>query len=151
MATSRDSSTFLSANAARLHTWARCAVAGGGAGSLVLLLSAGKRQASPPLLMLIMSVWVAAPFVALELASLFSTHWTPLTRRTLHAVMILVAIGSLVIYIDDAINRRAARAAFVYVVVPAASWAVMAAAAAAAWMSRRSALVSPRDDSRRTG
>jgi hypothetical protein len=135
---SRDSSTLLSANASRLRTWARSAVAGGGAGSLGLLLSAGKREGSPALLMLIMAIWVVAPFVALELASLLSTGWTSLMRRTLHAVMILIAIGSLVIYIDDAINRRAARAAFVYVVVPAASWAVMAVAAAvAAWMSRR--------------
>jgi hypothetical protein len=46
----------------------------------------------------------------------------------LYTVMLAVAVGSLVIYADDAKGRRWAHAAFVFVLVPGASWLLMAIA-----------------------
>ena len=137
VAQSPRSSTLPSENAGRLRTWARLAVAVAAAGSLGLVLLACSRQNSPPVLMLIMGAWVFAPLAALELASTFSSRWTQRTRAMLHTVMIVISVLSLVIYVDDVVNRRAVRAAFVYVIVPAASWLLMGIAIpAAAWTSR---------------
>ena len=108
----------------------------GAAGSVGFLLRAGQRTSR--LLLVIMVIWVLAPFVALVLADVVSKRWTFLVRATLYGVMLFVTLGALAVYADDAVRPRQAQAAFVFVVVPLASWLLMAIAIPiAALLSRR--------------
>ena len=108
----------------RLRAAALIAVLAGAGGSLGLLLRAGQR--SPRLLLVLFVIWVLSPFMALVLAHVFSKRWSVLTRATLYSVMLVVTLGSLAIYGDDALGHRRAQAAFVYVAVPPASWLLIA-------------------------
>ena len=108
----------------RLRAAALIAVLAGAGGSLGLMLRAGER--SPRLLLVIFTIWVLSPFVALILAEVVSKRWSVVTRATLYSVMLVVALGSLAIYGHDALRPRRAQAAFVYVAVPPASWLLIA-------------------------
>ena len=110
----------------RLRKVALIALLAGAAGSVGLMLRAGQR--TPRLLLVIFAIWVLSPFVALVLAYVVSKRWSVLTRAALYIVMLVVTLGSLVIYGDDALGHRRAQAAFVYVAVPPASWLLMAIA-----------------------
>jgi len=96
----------------------------GAAGSLGLMLRAGQR--TPRFLLVVFVVWVLSPFVALVWAHRVSRRWPVLTRAALYSVMLVVALGSLAIYGDDALGHRRPQAAFVYVAVPPASWLLIA-------------------------
>jgi hypothetical protein len=110
----------------RLRAAALIAVVVGAASSAGLLLRAGQR--TPRLLLVLMAIWVLSPFIALVLANVVSKRWSSLTRVTLYGVMLAVTLGSLAIYGDDAMGRRRAQAAFVFVLVPTASWLLIAIA-----------------------
>jgi hypothetical protein len=107
-----------------LRAVALVAVLSGPVGSVGLLLRAGRH--TPRLLLVLMAIWVLAPFMALVLANVVSKRWPVPTRVTLYGVTLLVTLGSLAIYADDALRPRKAQAAFVYVAVPAASWLLIA-------------------------
>ena len=58
--------------------------------------------------------------------------------RALYVVMLVIALGSLAIYADDARGHRRPQAAFVYVAVPPASWLLLGVVVPiAAVMARR--------------
>jgi len=95
------------------------ALLAGAVGSLALLIRAGQR--APRLLLLLMAIWMLSPFIVLLLAGVLSKRWSLLTRATLYCLMLVVTLGSLTIYGDDALRPRKAQAAFVYVAVPPAS------------------------------
>ncbi len=111
-----------------LRRGALIALAVGAAGSVGFLLRAGQRPSR--LLLMIMGLWVLAPFAALVLADVASKRWAvlaqALTQATLYSVMLVLTLGSLAVYMDDAVRPRQAQAAFVFVVVPLASWLLMA-------------------------
>ena len=105
-------------------------------GSVGFLLHAGQRTSW--LLLVIMVVWVVAPFVALILAESVSKRWPALVRTTLYSLMLLLTLGSLIAYAGDALRPRKGQAAFIFVMVPLVSWVVIAiAVATAALVSRR--------------
>jgi len=108
----------------RLRAAALSAVLAGGAGSLGFMLNAGRR--TPRFLLLIFVFWVLSPFVLLVWAHRTSERWSAVTRSALYIVMLVVALGSLAIYADDALRPRRAQAAFVYVLVPPVSWLLIA-------------------------
>jgi hypothetical protein len=110
-----------------LRAAALIAVLAGAAGSLGLMLHAGRRNDSRILLVLF-TIWVLSPFVALVLADVVSKRWSALTRATLHSVMLVLTLGSLAIYGDVALGPPRAKTAFVFVVVPPASWLLIAIA-----------------------
>ena len=118
-----------------LRVAALLAVVCGAAGSIALLFHA--RQRRPPLLMAIFVIWVLSPFMALLLADTVSKRWPVVTRVAHYIVMLILAMGSLAIYGDDALRPRRAQAAFVYVAVPPASWLLFAVVPMAAFISRR--------------
>jgi hypothetical protein len=123
-------------NVSRLRVTAMVAMATGIAGSIGLFLRAGQR--TPRLLLLGMAIWMLSPYVALVWANVLSKPWPILIRATLYCLMIVVAVGSLVVYGDDALGHRRAQAAFVYVIVPPVSWLIIAVAISmAAVLSRR--------------
>jgi hypothetical protein len=109
----------------RLRAAALIAVLAGGAGSFALMLRAGRYNPSI-ILVLLFTVWVLSPFVALALAGVVSKRWSTLTRAALYGVMFVVALGSLAIYGADALWHLKAQAAFVFLVVPLASWLLIA-------------------------
>jgi dienelactone hydrolase len=73
------------------------ALATGAIGSIVLMRLAGQLNDSP-FVFAIISIWVLAPFVTLGFANIFSTGWSIPTRAALHAVILILTVGSLAIY-----------------------------------------------------
>src|SRR4051812_3592057 len=124
------------------QTAALLVILGGACALGLLLFSAQHTQHTPLVLTVIMAGWVLAPFVALAVANALSANWPSTTQRTLHRVMVVIALGSLAVYVDDAVTHRAAKPAFVYVVVPLASYLLAAIALTIAALSgkRRSTM-----------
>jgi len=100
------------------------AVVAGAVGSEVLMLRAGR--SSPRLLLVLFTIWVLSPFVGLLWANLVSRRWSVVTRVTLYCVTFVVALGSLAIYSELIVPKpQGAANAFLWVVVPPASWLLM--------------------------
>ncbi len=113
------------------------AVVVGAAGSIGLTLRAGHRNNSLVLLMLF-GVWVLSPFVALAVAYMISRDWPVLTRATLYTLTLVLTLGPLAIYGDVELGPPRAKPAFVFLVVPLASWLLIAIVLpAAAFLSGR--------------
>jgi hypothetical protein len=92
------------------------AIVAGAMGALGLMLRAGQR--TPRLLLVLFTVWVLSPFVALLWANRASKRWSVVTRTTLFCITLIVALGSLVIYGELVVVRPAGSAnAFLFVVV----------------------------------
>jgi hypothetical protein len=120
-----------------LRAAARIAVVAGAAGSFGLMLHVGRHNNSHILLVLF-TIWDLSPFIALVLADIVLKRWPVLTRTTLYSVMLIIALGSLAIYADVAFGPPRPQPAFMFLVVPLASWVLMAAAIAiAAFVSGR--------------
>jgi hypothetical protein len=102
------------------------AVVFGAVGSIGLLRHA--QQHPPPLIGVLFVIWVAAPFVLLGVANIFSNRWPSALGKTLYVVTLCVTVVSLAIYLDDNIAHRTAHPAFVWVAVPPASIIVTAIA-----------------------
>ncbi len=125
----------------RLRAAALIAVLVGAAGSVGLTLSAGQGR-DLRLLVTLMAIWVFAPFAALVLAHVIARRWLVHTRATLYGLMLVLTLGSLAIYVGDALRHPGTQDAFVFVVVPLVSWLLIAlvipiAAFAAGRLSRR--------------
>jgi hypothetical protein len=104
-----------------LRALALIALVIGTVGSLVFMFRAGEH--SPRLLLILFTIWVLSPFVALFWANTVSKRWPALTRATLYCVMLIVAIGSLAIY-GEWVNVKPAGSAnaALFVTVPPLSW-----------------------------
>jgi hypothetical protein len=101
------------------------AVLGGAVGSFALMLHAGRHQSSL-ILMGLFTVWELSPFVALVCAHAASKRWAVLTRAALYGLMLFLALGSLAIYGEVALGPPRPKPAFVFLVVPLASWMLIA-------------------------
>jgi hypothetical protein len=120
-----------------LRIAALSAMLAGGVGSLGLMLRAGHRNPSR-ILMLLFALWVLSPFAALGWAYVASQRWSNLTQATLYCLTLAVALVSLIAYAVVALGPPRAQTAFVFVVVPPASWLLMAVVVPiAALISRR--------------
>ena len=84
------------------------------------MLHVGRRNESHVLLLLF-TIWVLSPFVGLALAANVSKRWSALTRATLYGVMLILTLGSLVIYGDVALGPPRPKPAFMFLVVPLGS------------------------------
>jgi hypothetical protein len=104
-------------------------------------------QDTPRLLLVLFTVWVLSPFVALLWATLVSTRWPVATRVALYSVTFVVTLGSVAIYsglVD--VKPAGAANAFLFVAVPPVSWALMVIVLAlAAFISRRQSRRGPAD------
>ena len=110
-----------------LRIAALIAVVAGAAGSFGLMLHVGRRNNSHVLLVLF-TIWDLSPFIALILADIVSKGWPVLTRTSLYSGMLIITLGSLAIYADVAFGPPRPQPAFMFLVVPLASWVLMAAA-----------------------
>lgn len=120
-----------------LRIAALSAMLAGGVGSLGLMLRAGQRQNSR-ILILLFALWVLSPFAAIGVACMAAKRWSILTQATLYWLTLAVALVSLIAYAVVALGPPRAQTAFVFVVVPPASWLLMAIVVpSAALISRR--------------
>lgn len=113
----------------------------GAVGSVGFLVHAAKRTSL--LLLVLLALWVLSPFVVVVFADVVSKRWSVLTRATLQGAMLVVTLGSLAIYLGDALRPRKAQPGFVFVVAPLMSWLLIAivvsiAALISVRLSRRS-------------
>jgi hypothetical protein len=108
----------------RLHSSAQVAAVIGALGSIALTLYAG-RDNNLAFLMILMSGWVLAPFMGYALAGRYSASWTASTRAVLDAVIVLVAVASLVFYARNVLSPPTSKPAAVFVAVPIIAWLLM--------------------------
>ena len=121
----------------RLHRTAQVAAVVGAVGSVALTLYAGRNN-NLPLLMILMSGWVLAPFMGYALASRYSAGLATFTRVALDGIIVLVAVVSLLMYARGALRPPASKPAAVFVGVPIAAWLLMLVGVAlGALISRR--------------
>jgi len=92
----------------------------GAVGSMALMLRAGARQRSGALILLF-SVWVLAPFIALAQADRRASRMPPRMRGALYGAMFGVTAVSLTVYGFHAV-RGVMKAGFVYLFGPAMCW-----------------------------
>jgi hypothetical protein len=90
-------------------------------GSVVFTLMVGRHNESRVLVGLF-TVWVLAPFIALGLADRSSRRWSAPTRMALYGVMLILALGSLLIYGTVALGPLRPKPAAVFLIVPLGSW-----------------------------
>jgi hypothetical protein len=119
-----------------LRPGALIAALAGGSGSFALMIRAGRHQNSK-ILIILFTIWVLSPFVALVLANGLSKGWPVRARVTLYSVTVVLALGSLATYGYRAWRPPKAQAAFVFIVIPLASWLLIAIVATAAHLSGR--------------
>jgi hypothetical protein len=112
---------------ARLLAMFAC-VLGAGA-SLVFMYQVGHRQPSF-VLVLLFTVWVLSPFVALLVGALVSASWAAPSRAALHGVMFAVSVLSPAVYGVVALGPPRPQPAFAFLVVPLAAWCLGAGALA---------------------
>ena len=109
------------------------ATVAGAVGSVGLTLWVGHSGA---ILMVLFLGWVLLPFVGLQVADWMSRRWSPITRKTLYIVMLVIPVASVALYADVAVRPRA-QPAFMFLVVPLCSWVLMVIAIGiAAFVSR---------------
>jgi hypothetical protein len=121
----------------QLHAVAMIAVVIGAAGSTGLMLRVGHRNNSR-ILILLFGIWVLSPFLALVLGSVVAKGWSVVTRAALYSLMLVLTLGSLAVYGNIALGPPRAKPAFVFLVVPLASWLLIATVVpAAAFIFRR--------------
>jgi hypothetical protein len=108
----------------RLGAVALIAAVTGAVGSVGLMLRAGQR--TPRFLLVLFTIWVLSPFVALGWANIVSKRWSAVTRATLYAVTLVIALGSLAIYGGVlVVAPSGSPPAFVFVAVPPGSWLLL--------------------------
>lgn len=72
--------------------------------------------------MALFAIWVVSPFLVLLLACARSSRWADLTRATLSILTLVLTPVSLAIYANVALGAPRQKLAFVFVVMPPASW-----------------------------
>jgi len=111
-----------------LRVTALILVLAGAIASLGFTLQAGHRNKSV-VLVLMFVVWVLSPFAALAWANLAANRWATLTQKMLFGLTLVLTLGSVALYADVVLSAPRAQPAFVFLVVPLASWLMIAVAA----------------------
>lgn len=109
----------------------------GAVGSVGMMLSVGDRNRQILFLIILFVGWVSSPFVALVAADILGKRWSTLTRATLHALMLILALGSLAVYGSVVSGPPKAKPAALFLMVPLASWLLIAIALSAATLIAR--------------
>ena len=103
-----------------LGSAARTATLAGAVGSVVFTLLAGRHNPSWLLPGLFVG-WVLMPFIAYALAARHSGRWPRAVRIALHALALIVALGSLPVYGTMALGPARPKPAAVFLLVPPGS------------------------------
>ena len=100
-----------------------------GAGASVGITVYKGRQNSSILLILLFVGWVLAPYIALLLVNVVASRWSAMKRLALHGLMLIITLGSLVMY-SGLWTVPDTKPAFAFLIVPLLSWFLMATAVA---------------------
>jgi hypothetical protein len=111
-----------------LRVTALILVLAGAIASIGFTLQVGQRNRSVVLVSMFV-VWVLSPFAALAWANLVANRWASLTQKMLFGLTLGLALGSVALYAKVALGAPSAKPAFVFLVVPFASWLMIAGAA----------------------
>ena len=97
----------------------------GGVLSVILMIHAG-RYNMPPLLIVLIGMWVLLPYDALTMANILSPRWPELVSATLNGLTFVVTLVSLAIYATVAFGPPRPKPAFFFVLLPPLSLVVIA-------------------------
>jgi hypothetical protein len=95
-------------------------VVAGAVGSVGFTLHAGRNNHSI-LLPLLFVIWVLSPFITFLVVNVVSKRWTVHVRMWLYILMLILTIGSLVVY-SGVLTPSGTKPAAVFLVVPLISW-----------------------------
>jgi hypothetical protein len=95
-------------------------VLAGTAASLVLMFNAGRNQKSIFLIVLF-TIWVLSPFIALVVANVIAKRWSIPARVSLYLLMLFITLGSLFGY-SGLLNPPGTKPAFKFIIIPLVSW-----------------------------
>ena len=95
----------------------------GAVGSVVAVFNAGRNNSSV-LLRAFFVIWVLSPFIGFMLANRTSVRWQLSARTMLYILMIIVAVGSLLVY-NGVFGAIGPKPAFIFLVAPLLSWIAM--------------------------
>ena len=70
----------------------------------------------------LIAVWILSPMIALVLAEVVAKRWLIFGRAAVYGLMLVVALGSVMIYGIDVFIPLSPRKGFPYALVPAVSW-----------------------------
>jgi hypothetical protein len=119
-----------------LRSAAHVAALLGAVGSVGLVLRAGRT--TPRLLLVLMVIWVLAPFAVLAWANIVAKQWSVLTQTTLYGVTLVLTVGALASYGSVIVPPVGSPRGFMFVIVPGLSWLlIVSAPSIAAFISRR--------------
>lgn len=93
--------------------------------SLGFMYFVGRKNPSV-ILMVLFTVWVLLPFVGLAVAQRRAARWPSRAQAVFCTVMLIVMLGSPAIYGRIAFGPPTPQPAFMFIVVPFASWTLMA-------------------------
>ncbi|HUD14929.1 MAG TPA: hypothetical protein VMQ56_14850 [Terracidiphilus sp.] len=96
----------------------------GAAVSLGSVLWVGRHNSSV-VLVLLFTVWVASPFAGLLLIYRAANRRSPARQRVTWSQMLVISLGSVVLYAADVFLYHPAKAAGPFLAVPVASWLFM--------------------------
>jgi hypothetical protein len=108
----------------RLQPVAQTAAVIGAVGAVALTLYAGRNNGLP-VLMILMSGWVFAPFFGYAVIRKIAGRRSSFPLASLDGVVIVIAVVALAIYAQDVVHPPTSKPAVVFVAVPIASWVVM--------------------------
>jgi len=74
----------------------------------------------------LIAIWILSPTIALVFADLAARRWVIFSRATVHGLMLVIALGSVLIYGSGVLTLVNPRAGFPYALVPAVSWLLIA-------------------------
>ena len=124
-----------------LRVAALTALAVGTVGSVALMLRTSPHM--PPLLVVLIGLWVVSPFLLLALGDGLAKRWPQLSRATIHVLALVLTLGSLAIYQAVAFGPPRPKPAFFFVLIPPISWLVIATGLGAAALVSRKRRVRP--------
>ena len=93
--------------------------------SVLLMIHAG-RYNMPPLLIVLIGMWVLLPYDALTIANILSPRWPELVSATLNGLTFVVTLVSLAIYATVAFGPPRPKPAFFFVLLPPLSLVLIA-------------------------
>ncbi len=103
-----------------LRTIAVLVLLAAAAGSLYFVIHAGRNNNSF-ILRILFVIWVLSPFVAFVFADAISKQWSWIVRRYLYWLMLIVSIGSSLIY-SGVLGAIETKPAFIFLIIPLISW-----------------------------
>ncbi|MEO6538104.1 MAG: hypothetical protein ABIO01_05870 [Ferruginibacter sp.] len=107
----------------------------GAMSSVGFMVQAGRYQKSL-LLIALFTGWVLSPFIALVITTIISKSWSIFYRRILYGMIIIITLGSLVMY-SGTLNFTGQKPAFKFLIVPFISWLLIAIFLAPILIKRR--------------